>query len=96
MQCIKCTHIDIKGTRFVFISIEFDVCSNYTLMRYVDRRAVANALDFGNVHAISDDYLDGGWYRIESEAGENMPTEPPGPFQCGTWYPIWLNGTLFC
>lgn len=73
---------------------EFDACSNYTLMKYVDRRAVANELDFGNANAISDDFLDSGWYRIQSEAGEHMPTEPPGSFRCGTWYPIWLNGTL--
>ncbi|CAC5391220.1 unnamed protein product [Mytilus coruscus] len=74
--------------------IEFDACSNYTLMKYVDRRAVANELDFGNFYAISDDFLDSGWYRIQSDAGEYMPTEPPGSFRCGTWYPIWLNGTL--
>ncbi|VDI15179.1 Hypothetical predicted protein [Mytilus galloprovincialis] len=71
-----------------------DGCTNYTLMKYVDRRAVANELEMGSASAISDDFLDSGWYRIESEAGENMPTEPPGSFRCGTWYPIWLNGTL--
>lgn len=65
-------------------------------MKYVDRRAVANELEMGSASAISDDFLDSGWYRIESEAGENMPTEPPGSFRCGTWYPIWLNGTVFC
>ncbi|CAC5420227.1 unnamed protein product [Mytilus coruscus] len=79
----------------IFLSVaEFYACSNYTLMKYVDRRAVANVLDHGNVHAISDDFLDSGWYRIQSEAGEDMPTEPPGSFHCGTWYPIWLNGSL--
>ncbi|XP_076103007.1 uncharacterized protein LOC143072099 [Mytilus galloprovincialis] len=72
----------------------FDACSNYTLMKYVDRRAVANKLDFGSINALSDDFLDSGWYRIDSAAGENMPTEPPGSFHCGTWYPIWLKGTL--
>ncbi|VDI38471.1 Hypothetical predicted protein, partial [Mytilus galloprovincialis] len=72
----------------------FDACTNYTSMKYVDRRAVQNQLEIGSINPISDDFLESGWYRIESAAGENMPTEPPGSLRCGTWYPIWLNGTL--
>ncbi|XP_055956862.1 uncharacterized protein LOC130010536 [Patella vulgata] len=41
-----------------------------------------------------DRYMEPGWYRVQSESGENltMPTSPVPVYSCGTKYPIWLNG----
>lgn len=36
--------------------------------------------------------LSEGWYRFDSGAGNNMVTQAPSITQCGTIYPIWLQG----
>ncbi|CAC5384241.1 unnamed protein product [Mytilus coruscus] len=77
-----------------FASDELNPCVNYTTINNVDRRAVGNILKLGIVPSLSDDFLDNEWYRINSDVGDQMPTKAPGLFHCGTWYPIWLNGTL--
>ena len=41
---------------------------------------------------ICDDDLASGWYRAVSDAGGDMPREPPGLNRCGTTYPLWLKG----
>ncbi|CAG2228915.1 unnamed protein product [Mytilus edulis] len=43
---------------------------------------------------INDVLLTNGWYRIISSIGDDMPTDPPDSLKCGTWFPIWLNGSL--
>ncbi|XP_071129173.1 von Willebrand factor D and EGF domain-containing protein-like [Mytilus edulis] len=70
-----------------------DPCASYSTLDNV-KRSAGYALDLDTDIAISDDRLDPGWYRIVSVAGEDIPTEPPETFRCGSWYPIWLNGTL--
>lgn len=77
---------------FLITFSEINPCINYTTINNVDRRAVGNVLKLGIIPSLSDDFLDSEWYRINSDAGEQMPTEAPGLFHCGTWYPIWLNG----
>lgn len=42
--------------------------------------------------AISDNFLSEGWYRFDSGAGNDMVTQAPSITQCGTIYPIWLQG----
>ncbi|CAG2228913.1 unnamed protein product [Mytilus edulis] len=69
-----------------------DPCTQYSLIKYQERRTATRTLNFGIDIAISDDYLDTGWYRVERSTCEKMPTSAPGSFHCGTWYPIWLNG----
>ncbi|XP_065929944.1 von Willebrand factor D and EGF domain-containing protein isoform X2 [Magallana gigas] len=44
--------------------------------------------------AISDNFLSEGWYRFDSLAGNDMVTWAPSIYQCGTIYPMWMNGTL--
>ncbi|CAC5415835.1 unnamed protein product [Mytilus coruscus] len=81
---------------FIQIDITFgqtDPCASYSTLDNV-KRSAGYTLDLDNDIAISDDRLDPGWYRIVSVAGEEMPTAAPGTFRCGSWYPIWLNGTL--
>ncbi|XP_052071137.1 uncharacterized protein LOC127709569 [Mytilus californianus] len=81
---------------FIQIDITFaqtDPCASYSTLDNV-KRSAGYTLDLDNDIAISDDRLDPGWYRIVSVAGEEIPTAAPGTFRCGSWYPIWLNGTL--
>jgi hypothetical protein len=33
------------------------------------------------------------WYRFESEAGDELPTTKPKDGTCGTYAPIWMNGS---
>ncbi|CAG2202948.1 unnamed protein product [Mytilus edulis] len=82
---------------FIFIQIDItfgqtDPCESYSTLDNVKRSAGYNT-DLTNDITISDDRLDPGWYRIVSVAGEEMPTTAPATFRCGSWYPIWLNGT---
>lgn len=42
--------------------------------------------------AISDNFLSEGWYRFDSLAGNDMVTWAPSIYQCGTIYPMWMNG----
>lgn len=42
--------------------------------------------------AISDNFLSEGWYRFESLAGNDTVTWAPSIYQCGTIYPMWMNG----
>ncbi|XP_071127469.1 oncoprotein-induced transcript 3 protein-like [Mytilus edulis] len=52
------------------------------------RRSVANAAIIG----VCDNFLEEGWYRVISGAGELMPTECPiGGYRCGTTSPFWLS-----
>lgn len=42
-----------------------------------------------------DSFLKEGWYKVTSQAGEEMPTScPKNGFKCGTMEPVWLNGTF--
>ena len=53
------------------------------------QRSVAFAMD---VLPICDNFLEEGWYRITSAAGDRMPTECPlGGFRCNTAKPIYLD-----
>ena len=36
---------------------------------------------------------DNAWYRFSSEAGGEMPTRRPKLGSCGTYVPIWMNGS---
>jgi hypothetical protein len=36
---------------------------------------------------------DNAWYRFSSEAGGQMPTTKPKVGSCGTYIPIWMNGS---
>ncbi|CAG2203931.1 unnamed protein product [Mytilus edulis] len=54
------------------------------------RRSVANAAITG----VCDNFLEEGWYRVISSAGELMPTECPiGGYRCGTTSPFWLSSS---
>ncbi|XP_063416475.1 uromodulin-like [Mytilus trossulus] len=56
------------------------------------RRSVGNN---NTLTSLCDSFLDTGWYRPISKAGQNMPTVcPVNGFTCGTTHPIWMNGTF--
>ena len=72
-----------------------DPCTNYAILTKEEKRSPNYTLDFVNDIALSDDRLETNWYKIDLLAGSEMPNTSPGPFQCGTQNPIWLNGTFF-
>ena len=51
--------------------------SNFNLTKLCDRTIIQN----------------GNWYRFSSQAGGEMPTTKPKIKSCGTYVPIWLNGS---
>ena len=71
---------------------ESDPCVNHTVWEANFTRTVG----FTSYWEIMDDCestrVTAGWYRYSNSL--NIPTVPPRPGQCGTWYPIWLNGNL--
>ncbi|VDI76668.1 Hypothetical predicted protein [Mytilus galloprovincialis] len=55
------------------------------------RRSVSN----GDTYQLCDTFLVPGWYRVISQAGQEMPTECiRGGFRCGTTDTVWMNGTF--
>ncbi|CAG2238562.1 unnamed protein product [Mytilus edulis] len=68
-------------------------CTNYDKIENQEKRSASYSLNFDTDTVISDDVLLETWYRIISRSGTDIPNEPPDTFRCGTWYPIWLNGT---
>lgn len=40
---------------------------------------------------LCDRYLAPGWYFV---LNYDMPTTAPGLWECGTMYPVWLNGNV--
>lgn len=81
---IICTHL--KG-------FHADPCSSYTLISGQYKRSVAYTIKSTDI-AVSDNFLSEGWYRFDSGAGNDMVTQAPAVTQCGTIYPIWMQGTL--
>ena len=66
-----------------------DGCTNYTVLSEGDRAQ-------GNTqppHNRSDSGLVTGWYRFQGAAGDRMPDKCVLNFRCGTYNPVWLNGT---
>ncbi|XP_052063239.1 uncharacterized protein LOC127702954 isoform X1 [Mytilus californianus] len=78
----------------LYVELTTGPCTNYDNIENEEKRSSSYIYDFDTDIAISDDVLQEGWYRIISRSGTDMPTEPPATFRCGTWYPIWLNGSL--
>lgn len=68
-----------------------DPCSSYTLISGQYKRSVAYTIKSTDI-AVSDNFLSEGWYRFDSGAGNDMATQAPTVTQCGTIYPIWMNG----
>ncbi|CAC5402533.1 unnamed protein product [Mytilus coruscus] len=68
-------------------------CSDYSTITNEENRSPFHQNSFSDT-PISDDRLTPGWYRIEMNTGSLIPNQIPELFRCGTWNPIWLNGTL--
>ncbi|XP_013408879.1 uncharacterized protein LOC106172624 isoform X2 [Lingula anatina] len=77
------------------IAGELDPCdpSNHVLRKGEWRRSVNYTKESGEA-AICDRYMDEGWYRFDSPAGNDIPTYCVLPNHCGTTWPIWMNGSL--
>ena len=57
-------------------------------------RSTANELKPGETPMCDRNHIvDDKWYRFYSSAGNEMPTANPGFRRCGTYVPIWLDGS---
>ena len=81
----------------LFYEVRADNCQgmNVTTLKDV-RRSTLYVADRQNgekllcdLNIIQDDV----WYRFQSAAGNKMPTTKPAFFSCGTFAPIWMDGT---
>lgn len=75
---------------FSIILKYIDPCSTRTIKNQYKRSATYTIQT--NDIAISDNFLFEGWYRFDSGAGNDMVTWAPSIYQCGTIYPMWMNG----
>lgn len=67
-------------------------CIKHKMIRHEEKRSTGYETDVMIDIPITDEGLEHAWYRIESINGDDMPTDAPGIFHCGTYNPIWLNG----
>lgn len=66
-------------------------CSSYTLITGQYKQSNAYTLKSTDT-AVNDNFLSEGWYRFDSGAGNDMATQAPAVTQCGTIYPILMQG----
>ena len=68
-----------------------DPCFNYTLLNDADGRFSAGVgVPVENV-TCQRSIIKPKWYRVQSPAGEDMPTQCVERFHCHTRFPIWLK-----
>lgn len=74
---------------------KFDPClkMNYDTLTDEVKRSSNYTLLAGD-EPIDDSTLTPGWYRIDSRTGNDIVTKTVTMYQCGTIYPLWMNGTL--
>ena len=72
--------------------IACNVCSNITYTTLADIRR-STAYDSTSDLCDRGVIKDGSWYRFKSVAGDKMPEFNPGIEHCGTYVPIWMNGS---
>ncbi|VDI75282.1 Hypothetical predicted protein [Mytilus galloprovincialis] len=65
-----------------------DPCSNFTTIQYDYTRHQ----DYYDYMSNCDSFYSNGWYRFEG--GYNLSTTPAYPGQCGSYNPIWINGSM--
>lgn len=73
------------------MQVRSDPCDEtvYQQLPYEGNRIVKYMIDPSNGDKVlSDRELPEGWYR----ASEEMPTNPPPLYSCGTVFPIWFDG----
>ena len=66
-----------------------DGCTNYTVLSEADR-AQGYARPPYNKEDLN---LETGWYRFEGAAGDRMADKCVTIYRCGTWHPLWLDGS---
>lgn len=79
---------------FSIFSKQIEPCSSYSVKESQTeyKRSSTYTIQSTDI-AISDNFLSEGWYRFDSRgAGNDMVTWAPSIYQCGTIYPMWMNG----
>ena len=83
------------GTTFLYLAINLSVdpCHsiNYDILSGEEQRSSAYSLTVNDV-AIEDSRLKPGWYRIDSVTGNDIVNYSVPMLQCGTVYPLWMQG----
>lgn len=77
----------------IFKNIEPCSRTSYSLKEGQYKRSSNYTIQSNDI-AISDSFLSEGWYRFGSGAGNDIVTWAPSIYQCGTIYPMWMNGML--
>ncbi|VDI56273.1 Hypothetical predicted protein [Mytilus galloprovincialis] len=92
---IKCPVGETSDNEGFTPGCEFDPChsSNYGILEGEMKRSSNYTLQSDDV-AIEDSRLTTGWYKINSVTGNDIVNETVGMMQCGTLYPLWMEGSL--
>ena len=77
------------------IYYEVDPCyqANFEIIAGQLKRSSNYTLSQSDV-PIDDSNLKKGWYKIQSDTGNDIVMRQQGMNQCGTKYPAWMKGTF--
>lgn len=67
-----------------------DPCENYSPLPFPHDRYVTNNISGSEVSVLHDRHLERAWYRAGHAL--DMATTAPSLLQCGTTFPVWMNG----
>lgn len=67
----------------------FDPCTNNANLANQGSRCPSVLM---SGYGLCDRFIAETWYRVDD--GADIPTSCPGPLQCNTQYPVWMNGTV--
>ncbi|XP_033120907.1 uncharacterized protein LOC117120016 isoform X1 [Anneissia japonica] len=91
---IESTSISLSVDEASCLQTEGEPCD--TELELTDwHRSIRYVTQSGDV-LITDYFFNDGWYKLMTEGQRTditMPTTSPAEFECGTQYPVWINGT---
>ncbi|CAC5368570.1 unnamed protein product [Mytilus coruscus] len=92
---LKCPEGETSDNGGFTPECEFDPChsSNYEILVGEIKRSSNYTLQDNDV-AIEDSRLTTGWYKIDSVTGNDIVNDSVSMMQCGTLYPLWMNGSI--
>lgn len=67
-----------------------DPCENNSPLPFPYDRYVTNNISGSEVSVLHDRHLERAWYRVGHAL--DMATTAPSLLQCGTTFPVWMNG----
>nr|XP_022330985.1 uncharacterized protein LOC111129132 [Crassostrea virginica] len=76
----------------LFTSSKTDPCVNYSPLPFPYDRYVTNNISGSEVSVLHDRHIEEAWYRAGHSL--DMPDTPPALLQCGTTFPVWMDGNI--